>query len=54
MKRHTIYFTGFLIALLLAVILPAGAADKLNFTKTISAKALPDNPKYLLVNLYAS
>jgi hypothetical protein len=40
--------------LLLAVILPAGAADKLNFTKTISAKALPDNPKYLLVNLYAS
>lgn len=54
MKKHTIYFTGFLIALLMLAVLPAGAADTLNFTKTIPAKALPKNPGYLLVNLYAS
>jgi len=54
MKKHTYYFAGLLTALLMSVVFPASAADTLNFTKTIPAKAFPNNPGYLLVNLYAA
>lgn len=54
MKRYMNLLTGFLLTLLCTLSLAANAADTFNYKKIVPAKALPDNPSFIVVNLYVT
>ena len=54
MRKHINLFTGYFLILLCTISMAANAGGDRAYTKSIAAKALPENPTYLVVNLYAT